>query len=69
MNVGITLALHQGSPGEYKRSMHVVKEGETLTSIAKQYDVPEYVLVSLNNTQSNEILYPGKNLILPPQIS
>lgn len=46
--------------------VHVVRQGETLASIAKRYGVSEYVLRMLNRIPADEDVRPGQQLIIPP---
>lgn len=54
-------------PDEKKRdwAIHVVKKGETISSIAKRYGLPKSILAEANNLMINSKLRAGKNLIIP----
>jgi LysM repeat protein len=43
---------------------HVIKQGETLTSIAAQYNTSVEAIVQVNNLQSH-IIYAGDTLVIP----
>ena len=44
---------------------HLIKKGETISSIANRYGVSQYALLEANNLGSKSKIYPGKNLIIP----
>lgn len=44
---------------------HVVQEGETLYSIAAEYNVSTFVLVEVNNIQNPDALAVGTELLIP----
>jgi LysM repeat protein len=44
---------------------HVIKSGDTLTSIAKKYGVTLSALLTANNLKSTSIIYAGKTLVIP----
>ena len=44
---------------------HVVKAGETLSSIARRYGVPLWVLAQVNNISNPSLLYAGQVLTVP----
>ncbi|KAF8025463.1 hypothetical protein BT93_F2334 [Corymbia citriodora subsp. variegata] len=47
-------------------SVHVVKEGETLSSISKQYGIPIYTIATLNRSIVDlELVYEGQVLKIP----
>ncbi len=46
--------------------VHVVRQGETLASIARRYGVSEYVLRMLNRIPADKDARPGQQLIIPP---
>ncbi|MFZ0546620.1 MAG: LysM peptidoglycan-binding domain-containing protein [Candidatus Promineifilaceae bacterium] len=45
--------------------VHVVQDGETLTSIAEQYNTTVEVLQQLNNISDPELVFAGQELIVP----
>ena len=51
-------------------NIHIVKSGETAASIAEQYGVPEFVVVTLNNLEEIPTLVEGQALLIlePTQI-
>ena len=44
---------------------HVVRRGETLSQIARRYDVPLAALRDANNL-NNTVIHPGETLLIPP---
>jgi L,D-transpeptidase ErfK/SrfK len=44
---------------------HIVKPGETITSIAMDYRTPVSTLLSANNLTASSILIPGQAIIIP----
>ncbi|KAB5529872.1 hypothetical protein DKX38_019953 [Salix brachista] len=58
------IAKGQSSPNPY--SLHVVKEGETLTSISKQYGVSRYSVSAANkNILDVDLVFEGQFLNIP----
>jgi len=46
--------------------IHVVQQGQTLWSIAKAYDIPNYSTIqALNNMGDNTNIYQGEKLLMP----
>lgn len=45
-------------------NIHVVKQGETVSSIAQQYGVPQFVVTTLNNLESIPNLVVGQALLI-----
>ena len=46
------------------RKIHIVKIGDTLTSIAKFYSVNKSLIIQLNNLKDENYIYVGQNLII-----
>ena len=46
------------------RKIHIVKTGDTLTSIAKMYSVNKSLIIKLNNLKDENYIYVGQNLII-----
>ena len=44
--------------------IHVVKEGDTLSSISKLYGIDKELLIELNNLENEDYIYIGQNLKL-----
>jgi murein DD-endopeptidase MepM/ murein hydrolase activator NlpD len=63
---GSTAAAEQQIPTVPKNSMHTVKEGETLSTIADQYHIDVDTLQGANPNLSDDI-HPGDQLIILPQ--
>ncbi len=48
----------------YKTNIHIVKTGESLTLIAKKYQMPLFSLLKLNNLSIKNVIHPGDRLLL-----
>ncbi len=46
----------------YKRNIHIVKIGDTITSISKFYSINKDVIIKLNNLKDENYIYVGQNL-------
>ena len=46
------------------RKIHIVKNGDTVTSIAKFYSVNKSLIIELNNLKDENYIYVGQNLII-----
>ena len=46
------------------RRTHIVKSGETLTSISKLYSINKDLIIKLNNLKDQNYIYVGQNLII-----
>ena len=46
------------------KSIHIVKSGETLSSISKLYSISKDLIIKLNNLKDQNIIYVGQNLII-----
>ena len=46
------------------RNIHIVKIGDTVTSIAKLYSVNKSLIIQLNNLNDENYIYVGQNLII-----
>jgi membrane-bound lytic murein transglycosylase D len=44
---------------------HLIKKGETVSSIASRYGVSQYAIMEANNLGNRSKIFPGKNLIIP----
>jgi murein DD-endopeptidase MepM/ murein hydrolase activator NlpD len=53
----------EGQPGVPQ--VHVVQEGENLTSIAAQYDISVQELQLVNGLDEDDIIFPGQQLTIP----
>ena len=47
-------------------SVYIVKEGDTLYSIADQFGVSVGAIIELNNIPRPDMIYAGQRLIIPP---
>ena len=46
------------------KKIHIVKTGETLTSISKLYSINKDLIIKLNNLKDENYIYVGQNLII-----
>ena len=46
------------------RRIHIVKSGETLSSISKLYSINKDLIIKLNNLKDQNYIYVGQNLII-----
>lgn len=60
--------LNQGNAGQYKRKTHIVKKGETLTSIAAQNHTTVRALENLNRIDDPDKISIGQVIKLPVNI-
>lgn len=60
--------LNQGNAGQYKRKTHIVKKGETLTSIAAQNHTTVRALENLNRIDDPDKISVGQVIKLPVNI-
>src|SRR5690606_23247078 len=56
-----------GTPPSSDNSGHIVIKGETLTAIARQYNVSIHELVAINKDNLGEFLQIGQHLVIPGQ--
>ncbi|MGO4379897.1 LysM peptidoglycan-binding domain-containing protein [Pseudoduganella sp. RAF19] len=61
----VTSAEHHGDAGDYQRKTHVVKSGDTLSTIAAKNGATAEAIARLNGMQLNEVLSIGRVLKLP----
>ncbi|WP_026471712.1 LysM peptidoglycan-binding domain-containing protein [Alkanindiges illinoisensis] len=59
---------NQGNSGKYKRKTHIVKKGETLTSIAQQNHTTVRALERLNSIDNPDKISIGQTIKLPVNI-
>ena len=45
-------------------NIHIVKQGDTISSIARQYGVPQFVVATLNNLENLPNLVVGQALLI-----
>src|SRR5260370_422092 len=64
----IILAQPQASHAQSGSLTHIVREGETLTSIANHYRVSVYALIAANHLDNADALYVGERLIIPVDV-
>ncbi|MFN8496956.1 MAG: LysM peptidoglycan-binding domain-containing protein [Anaerolineae bacterium] len=72
MLVGIgsmtSVASAQGEVGVQAQGnfvVHVVQPGETVSSIARRYNVSPNAIIAANNLPNPNLIYPGQRLIIP----
>ena len=46
------------------KKIHVVKSGDTITSISKFYSINKDLIIKLNNLKDENYIYVGQNLII-----
>lgn len=46
-------------------TFHKVQPGETLASIARDYNVSQSTIISLNGIKNPDLIYPGQSLKIP----
>lgn len=49
-------------PGFPCKTQYYVRSGDTLTSIAEQFDTPAVVLIKMNNITNPALLFPGQEM-------
>jgi len=54
-----------GSSGSASRGVHVVKRGETLSSIARRYGTTVQAIMNNNGLRNANLIYVGQRLTLP----
>ena len=47
-----------------KRKIHIVKVGDTISSISKSYSINKDLIIKLNNLKDENYIYVGQNLII-----
>ncbi|NLI11828.1 L,D-transpeptidase family protein [Pelotomaculum propionicicum] len=57
----------QGNPGAGSK-IHVVQAGENLWAIAARYDTDLSLLLETNKISNPEIIYPGRQIIIPTEM-
>lgn len=64
-----TVASAQGESGAQAAQanfvVHVVQRGETVSSIARRYNVSPNAIIAANNLPNPNLIYPGQHLIIP----
>lgn len=48
---------------------HLIRKGETVSSIASKYGVSQYAIMEANNLDKRSKIYPGHNLIIPVPVN
>ena len=51
-----------------KRKIHIVKIGDTISSISKYYSINKDVIIKLNNLKDENYIFVGQNLIISDSI-
>lgn len=67
--INFVLDEHEGEKGEYQRKTHIVKSGETLTSIAKKYGTTVQAIDRINKIINPNRIHVGQIIKIPPKIS
>ena len=47
-----------------KRNIHIVKVGDTISSISKLYLIDEDLIIKLNNLKDENYIFVGQNLVI-----
>ena len=50
------------------QTFYTVKPGDSVSAIAKRWEVPNAALIAANNLESSNTIYPGQQLALPPGV-
>jgi LysM repeat protein len=61
----VSFALPRASFAQDSGAVHIVRDGETLTSIAAHYHTTIYVLIAANHLKDGDALYVGERLVIP----
>ena len=62
---GILLLAVAAAPAAALNRVHVVQRGETLSSIARRYDVPISVLAAHNGIDNSDYIFVGQRVVVP----
>jgi LysM repeat protein len=62
---GILLLAVAAAPAAALNKVHVVQRGETLSSIARRYDVPISVLAAHNGIDNSDYIFVGQRMVVP----
>ena len=62
---GILLLAVAAAPAAALNKVHVVQRGETLSSIARRYDVPISVLAAHNGIDNSDYIFVGQRVVVP----
>jgi membrane-bound lytic murein transglycosylase D len=73
----LTIPYGDGAPLPQNPGVHVVRRGETLTSVAHRYGLRVNDIAAWNDLRSRDLIYPGQKLIVsmdntvkpPPQVT
>jgi LysM repeat protein len=61
----VLLATVAPAPGATRRTVHIVKPGESPWSIAQHFDVPLAALLEANRLNARSRIHPGSALRIP----
>ena len=62
---GILLLATAAAPAAALNKIHVVQRGETLSSIARRYDIPISVLAAQNGLDNSDYIFVGQRVVVP----
>lgn len=65
LGAGILLLAVAAAPAAALNRVHVVQRGETLSSIARRYDVPISVLAAQNGIDNSDYIFVGQRVVVP----
>ena len=61
----LLLAQESGQSNTDSNAVYIVRKGDNLTKIAKDYNVTVSAIVTVNKIANPNLIYPGQNLIIP----
>ena len=65
LSAGILLLAVAATPAAALNKVHVVQRGETLSSIARRYDVPISILAAQNGIDNSDYIFVGQRVVVP----
>lgn len=65
LSAGILLLTLAAAPAVALNKVHVVQRGETLSSIARRYNVPISVLAAQNGIDNSDYIFVGQRVVVP----
>lgn len=65
LSASILLLAVAAAPAAALNRVHVVQRGETLSSIARRYDVPISILAAQNGIDNSDYIFVGQRVVIP----
>ena len=65
LSAAILLLAVAAAPAAALNKIHVVQRGETLSSIARRYDIPISVLAAKNGIDNSDYIFVGQRVVVP----